>query len=143
MPLSTPEWWFKKIVAPNYEEYRSAPLCQRKAVNALGTTYHFWERLYEYYDGIGSPHLSGMSRKEFRKHLIDLCPDIELVGIGANAVKHQLIIRAGGVEHTATGVMTSTDEALIIQHSGDRTVEDVLRRVMSFWTDWLQAHPSS
>ena len=140
MPLSTPQWWFNDTVLPNYNEYMSDPLCRRKAVNALVTTYHFWERLYEYYNDTDSPHLSGMSKKDFRKHLIGLCPDIELAGIGANAVKHQLIMRAGGLEFTATGVTTRTDAALIIQNSGERTVEDLLRHVMSLWTGWLQAH---
>ncbi|MCH7935704.1 MAG: hypothetical protein IH994_01265 [Proteobacteria bacterium] len=162
--LSEPQWYFDTYVDPSYQDYMGDQLAQHKAANAMVAVFHFWERLYEYYAENESPHLSGIGNKEkFRDFLIEECPDLGVLRISANAIKHQVVNVPNGSQFTAvpqatvTGVTSNdrltassssvtlatdssvthrTEERLIIEGTG-RTVVDVLTSVMNFWIKWL------
>lgn len=168
--LSEPGWYFDTYVVPSYQDYMDDQIAQHKAANAMVAVYHFWERLYEYYAETQSPHLSGISTKEkFRDFLIQECPDLGLLRVSANAIKHQVVRIpndsqfARAPQTTATGVTSNdrltvssssvtlatdssvthrTEDRLIIEGTG-RTVVDVLTSVMKFWGKWLREHPDN
>lgn len=149
MVLSDPQWWFNEIVVPNYQDFVDNPLCQRRAFNALVTTFHMWERLYWYYREIGSPHLGSRSKGTFLAYLKSKsqCPDLEVLEDAANSVKHSLrpvppvpFLPQFMATGQAAQVSRDGEEVLVIEPTG-REVRDLLDTVMQFWTKWLRDHP--
>jgi hypothetical protein len=143
--LSKPSWWFNEIVVPNYKEFLFEELSQRRAFNAIVTTYHMWERLYWYYEENKSRHLRGMSKPDFYTYLKSQCIDLDLLRGSVNAVKHTYRTSPGLSVATATGqaVLGSGSlgwDVLVIEPTG-REVKDVLTKIAQFWSQWLKDHP--
>ncbi|MBC8270285.1 MAG: hypothetical protein H8E36_16215 [Rhodospirillaceae bacterium] len=170
MQLSDPNWYFETYVAPPYRDYMDDKLKRHKAACAIVAVHHFWERLYEYYKKADSPYLCGAKRpKAFQKLLITKCPDLELLRIGANAIKHQVVdvpndskvfdspqetatgytsqdpikISSSSVTHLTNSPARIKKERLVIDGTDGRTVAEVLTSVMNFWNKWLREHPES
>jgi len=107
--LSDPGWWFDSIVKPNYDEYCSDPLSRRKAVNAIVTTYHFWERLYHFQKQRTPDALANFNKdQKYRDWLIKHRPNLGVLRDVADAVKHQLRERKASkpspLDSTAKGI---------------------------------------
>lgn len=136
--LSDPKWWFDTIVEPNYEEYCSEPLSRRKAVNAIVTTYHFYERLYHFekQQAEAAGHNYG-NECLFRKKLCKECEKIVILQDVVNAVKHQLRLSSpvsiDTLVSSSSGVTKETSVGLEIEGTGGLLVTDVLKDVMDFW----------
>jgi hypothetical protein len=147
--LSTPQWWFDTIVVPNHDVFVRDPLSERRAFNALVTTYHMWERLYWYYFENGSPHLGGRSKDDFLNHLKSpsQCPELEEIGMAANSAKHTLRVSKGKqptfvLQNTATGqTQVATPGSGPMRLPSGHEVGAQLTRVMDFWRKWLREHP--
>ncbi len=85
MPLSDPQLHFDTYVDPSYRDYMDDKLKRHKAACAIVAVYHFWERLYEYYEENDSPHLSGITNSgDFKKMLISKYPDLGLLRISTS-----------------------------------------------------------
>ncbi len=135
--LSDPHWYFEVYVERAHEDFLKQPKLPHRAVGAAVAAHHFWERLWKFYDQEGrSDYHRGMSETEFRQHLEDQCPDLNVLRRVVNAMKHQII--KGTI--TATGVTRVSGDTLIIDFA-DRGVMEVLNSVMAFWTQWLEDHP--
>ena len=121
---------------PNYADFIKDPKCIRKAANAVVTSYHFYERIFKYYEANGDPHnyLEGAKEHDdFRRALIAKCPELGRLADAADAVKHTLRKRReyGDVkmERSSTGALAQVEGG------------DVLEKVMKFWRDWLASRP--
>jgi len=144
--LSSPKWWFETIVEPNFEEYCSDRFSRRKAVNAIVTTYHFWERLYHFQNQVSSPPRkpSRESADLFRDKLIQARPHLGVLRDVTDAVKHQLRTRKGSkysptdsfIATSSTGVTATTPDGLEIGDTG-LLVEAVLKDVIAYWREQL------
>jgi hypothetical protein len=134
--LSEPLWWFKEVVEPNYEDFIKDPKCIRKTANAVVTSYHFYERIFQYYLENGDPQNclgSAKTASEFRSALIALCPELGQLADAADAVKHTLRTRVNNygkveMERSSTGALAH------VEGGND------LRTVMTFWRNWLANH---
>ncbi len=164
--LSKPGWFFDNFVNPTYQEFLEQPLALHRAACAMVAVYHFWERLYEYYKENNSPHLpqkyrSISGRDKFKDFLISECPDLSLLNVSANAIKHSKTkVPEGnkffdtGEDFLATGATkpsleyhstkaTLLDQGELVIEDTGKSVSRVLLTVMTFWEKWLREHPDT
>jgi hypothetical protein len=137
--LSEPQWWFNLIVKPNFDEFTKDEKNKRRKVNAIITTYHFWERLYHYREQNDPNFIPPVDakksaieqererEKQFREELETRCPDIKLLGEFTNAAKHHLRRQNSGhgAARTASDIFQESDT--------HKSVREVLEKVMRFW----------
>ena len=140
MPLSDPQWYFDTYVDPSYRDYMGDKLERHKGASAIVAVYHFWERLYKYYEENDSPHLSGITNSgEFKKMLISKYPDLGLLRVGTNAIKHQKVkVPSGSTQFpslvsravlSTSSITLVEEDSLVIDGTGGRTVAEVLTSV--------------
>lgn len=140
--LSDPKWWFEEIVEPNYKEYCHDPFSRRKAVNAIVTTYHFWERLYHFRKQTAPKSLAKLKNRDaFRDDLISNCPRLNLLRDVADATKHHLRERSPSAPFES---LAQSSSAVTRQSPGGLEIDDtnilvevLLRDVMGYWREVL------
>jgi len=152
--LSTPEWWFEKVVKENVEDFENNPVSIRRAFNAVVTTYHFPERIWHYHeqrgslDKLGCGSLLATEYQKFRECL-EKREDLRLLGDVVNPTKHHVRNRTSKEDPFKYAVATDmarseNGELRIYDAQGKcygRTL-DLLNTTIQYWERWLAKHPS-
>ena len=140
-PMERPEEYFGAVVEPAYADFVADPTSRHRAICGATIVYHFYERLYWFFHDHDQARLHGnMLEDKYLNFLASrkYCSDLLLLKDSADSVRHQFLNR-----RVATRlVTTSTDVTSLVGNefyigTTNRTVSDVLAKVMRFWRTLL------
>jgi hypothetical protein len=147
---NNPRQFFERHVRPNYEEWRQAPLDERRAKNAVSEANNMAERAFHYWRDRDPNQIYGARNAgQYRRELAAReCPDFALVRDVADAHKHVQLDRGSRqvTRHDQTAAEPTRwnevrwNEApwngqlvVTLDDGTRRPLRDIMRNVIAMW----------